>query len=212
MPCPNHPEINEGLVECWRCRKAYCPNCAVELHNYFFCTECKTAQVRDLLAGTDVFSIDYALMEWRFLAWLLDGVIKWAIYFAIYFSGVMVFSGLVGMGPRSRTDPFEALGALGVLLLFVTMGHVAGMLYEGFMLAHFDGQTVGKMVAKIKVVTAEGRPINSRQAWRRSALKLVMFFLGCECMVGIVIDAIFALGEERASLHDQAAQTRVVRV
>lgn len=213
MPCPNHPGVSEGLVECWRCRRAFCANCAVELHNYFFCTDCKTAQVRDLLAGTDMFSMDYATMEWRFLAWVIDGFIKWGIFTAVYVFGVVLVSGVAGVTSSGRGgNPYAGLAVFGFLFAFVTLGHVLGMVYEALMLAYFNGQTLGKMAVGIRVVTAEGNPISTKQAWWRSIVKLLMFFIGCDCPIGISIDGIFALGTERASIHDQVTKTRVVKV
>lgn len=206
MPCQNHPDVLDGLVTCWRCRREFCAaNCAIELQHYFFCANCKTAQVRDLLAGTDMAGPDYATMDKRFGAWMIDGMIKFGISF-----GIGRVGNIISMGFFNTSNPTLNAWAVGLLLFFSLLGYAGGMCYEGFMLAGNKGQTLGKMAVKIRVVTAEGNPITKRQAWWRSVLKLLFFCVGCETCVGVLVDGVFALGHERASLHDLGAKTRVV--
>jgi uncharacterized RDD family membrane protein YckC len=66
------------------------------------------------------------------------------------------------------------------------------------------GQTVGKKALSIKVVTAEGAEITPGQAWGRAASRLL---IGIFCWP---IDYLVAFGEERTTLHDMMAKTRVV--
>ena len=206
MPCQNHPDVHDGLVQCWRCHKEFCAaNCAIELQHYWFCADCKTPQVRDILAGTDMSGPDYASLDKRFGAWMLDGLIKFGISF-----GISQVGQFITLTFAKSTSPGINLWAAGMLLFFSMVGYLVGMVYEGLMLAQNKGQTLGKMALKIRVVTAEGNPISKRQAWWRAVLKLLFFCFGCETCVGVMIDGIFALGQEHASLHDLSAKTRVV--
>jgi uncharacterized RDD family membrane protein YckC len=206
MPCLNHPNTHDGLIMCWRCRRDFCPNCTVELQHYNFCADCKTAQVRDLLAGTDMFSLDYAGMDRRLGAWLLDGMVKFGLAFGI--NQVGQFITMAALNTRSAA---VSGWVIGLMLLFGILGDTAGMCYEGFMLAGNNGQTLGKMAVSIRVVTAEGNPITKKQAWWRSFLKLSIFYAGCTTpCIGPLIEFVFTLGQERASLHDLGAKTRVV--
>ncbi|MEI7687071.1 MAG: RDD family protein [Planctomycetota bacterium] len=171
----------------------------------YFCADCKTAQVRDVLAGTDMTGLDLAAMDKRLIAWLVDGMVKFGISFVIGIVGQIAFIGF-----SNPTSPKMMLQTAGLKLLFSTLGYLLGMVYEGYMLVNNNGQTLGKMAVKIRVVTAEGNPLARKQAWWRAALKMLLFFVGCECCIGIMLDGIFALGVERASLHDLGAKTRVV--
>jgi uncharacterized RDD family membrane protein YckC len=66
------------------------------------------------------------------------------------------------------------------------------------------GQTIGKMAARIRVVTDQDTAVDAPTAVRRTivaALSTVVFGLG-------FIPALF--GTERRALHDRVAHTRVV--
>jgi uncharacterized RDD family membrane protein YckC len=204
MPCLNHPAIDDGLVVCWRCRRYFCPNCVAQLQNYYFCGECKTTQARDLLAGTDLLHLPYASLGRRFLAAFIDGVVKTGIGMIIN----MVFQfGMVaisaGMGGKNGA-PELVVGLLGVNIV-VQWG--LQLLYEGGMTVWFDGQTLGKMALNMKVVNVNGAPLTAAQGWGRGVVKGLLH--GCCCCFWFP-DALLALGDERASLHDLMVRTRVV--
>jgi len=205
MHCQNHPDVIDGLVECWRCGREFClANCVIELQETPFCADCKTAQVRDILAGTDMRSLDFATLKRRRFAWIIDGLLKFGILIGASQLGNVIIQ--FATGPVRRGQ----LGTEFALMTFFIAGQVAGMCYEAVMMAYNKGQTLGKMAMNIRVVTAEGNPVSTKQAWWRATLKMMFFCFGCEVGVGVLIDAIFALGQERASLHDLGAKTRVV--
>ena len=76
---------------------------------------------------------------------------------------------------------------------------------EGFMLSR-GGQTIGKKAMNIKVVTAEGAEMTKAQAWGRVAARQVLGLVPC---LGL-IDYLVAFGQERTTIHDMMAKTRVV--
>jgi uncharacterized RDD family membrane protein YckC len=77
-------------------------------------------------------------------------------------------------------------------------------LYEALMLQHKNGQTVGKMAMKVRVVRPDGSPISTGQAWGRSGLRVVF-----KCLWPIdYLPAFFT--NEKTTLHDLAASTRVI--
>ncbi len=209
MSCPNHPGITDGLNQCWRCRRMFCPNCTIELRDAIFCGECKIAQVRDFLAGTDTFSLDYASMERRVAAWLIDGIIKIFLYLVVLVGGIIVTS---GVGTLTKSNPGDGNRAV---LFFIFFAPVVSNLYEGIMLAFNNGQSLGKLATGIRVVDSFGNPIKVRHAVIRSAVKYVLFFATCGslCVSPLasgMLDGLFVLGYERASLHDLFAKTRVI--
>ena len=72
------------------------------------------------------------------------------------------------------------------------------------MLQTKNGQTLGKMALKVRVVRPDGSPISPGQAWGRVAMRTI---LGCLWIVDY-IPAFFT--PERTTLHDMVAGTRVV--
>jgi uncharacterized RDD family membrane protein YckC len=202
MPCQNHPGVNEGLLVCWRCRREFCSNCTVELQQYYFCADCKTAQVRDILAGTDMLTPDYASLGRRFLAAFIDGFILGSINMAISFVAQSIAMGLMvsKFGSPLLGPSLTMFGSFA--------GIVVGVMYEGFMLSGNRGQTLGKMALSIRVVTPDGEFISKGQAWSRGLMKIIL--PNCCSCIGLAVDVAFVLGPERASLHDLVAKTRVV--
>jgi uncharacterized RDD family membrane protein YckC len=74
------------------------------------------------------------------------------------------------------------------------------------MMVKKNGQTVGKIVLQVRVVRPDGSPITTGQAWGRTLLRLV---LGCL----IILDYIpIFFTEEKTTLHDMIAGTRVIDV
>ena len=59
---------------------------------------------------------------------------------------------------------------------------------------------------QIKVVTAGGGELTSGQAWGRAASRQILGIVPC---LGL-IDYLVAFGQERTTIHDMMAKTRVV--
>jgi uncharacterized RDD family membrane protein YckC len=214
MGCPNHADVDEGLVRCVRCLEAYCPDCVVALGGDPYCGACKDEQVRNVLSGTTA-GFELAGMGRRFTAFILDGFIKVLIVYAILIPivtlgvfGVIGASAASGGGQPSQ----EWAGALGVFLMFawfaasiaVPMG--VDLLYEALMLRRW-GQTLGKMALGLKVVTPDGNDLTAGQVWGRSALKAA---LGTMCV--LVDDASALFTQERTAVHDLVVKSRVARL
>ena len=136
----------------------------------------------------------------RFVALLVDQMILLIPALALMLA-IAVPNGL--FKEAGAADPSPAFLMFQVLFSLAWMGF--GIAYEGTMLAS-GGQTVGKKLLRIKVVTPEGNDITSGQAWTRAAVRHVMSAVLC---LGFV-DYLVGLGQERTCIHDQAARTRVV--
>jgi uncharacterized RDD family membrane protein YckC len=101
--------------------------------------------------------------------------------------------------------PEEAIGGFMILGQFALSFGMMGIwiLYEGTMLSK-GGQTLGKKIMKLKVVTPEGNEITKGQAYGRAAIRqLISLFCA-------VIDYAPAFGQDKTCIHDMAAKTRVV--
>lgn len=193
MICRNHVDVAEGVRRCSRCGGTYCPNCLVTIQDRPFCATCKTEQLMDVRSGVDRTRLVYGGFWARFGAQIIDGIIQavpsYAIMFAVLISTGM-FSGKVEPSP--------------LMFLAYIPFYLFPILYEGTMLSLKNGQTVGKMALRLRVVRPDGSRITAGQAWGRAAMRLI---LGCL----IIADYIpFFFTEEKTTLHDMVAGTRVV--
>lgn len=151
-------------------------------------------------------SVDLALepvgLGSRFLAALIDAVIQYAVAFAVILIGLPVAAlWAAESGAASDTVAlfFFAILFLGVALLF--------FLYKLLFEALWNGQTIGKRVAGIRVVQANGMPVTFLQVVIRNFLRIVDY-LPVYYLIGAV--CILATGR-RQRLGDLAAGTVVVR-
>jgi uncharacterized RDD family membrane protein YckC len=197
MPCLNHPAVEDNLVKCSRCAKPFCQDCVIELKNNFYCIDCKSEQVRDIQSGADSTELEMAGFGIRAAASILDYILIMIPY------GVFVL--MVLLGAMAAAGPGVMSGASGVLLIILLV--LPALMYEGLML-QFKGQTVGKMICKLKVVNPEGGDITPGQAWGRA---LVRVLLGqVPFGIGWLINYLYALGKDKTCVHDIAAKTRVI--
>lgn len=192
MICRNHVEVSEGVRRCARCMTPYCGDCLVEINGRPYCATCKQEQLLDVRSGVDRTRLDLA-SRWRRLgALILDGMITgiplWTL--AAIFVWAPTFQGK------------ETAFAWNFLSIPFT---ILGFLYEGLMLQNKDGQTLGKMALRVRVVQMDGSSITSGQAWGRSGIRMILGFC---CAPADYIPALFT--EEKTALHDMAANTRVV--
>lgn len=191
--CRYHPDVSEGVRHCARCGMTYCSNCLVDINGLPHCSVCKSEQLLDIKSGVDRTTMPLAGIGKRFVAliidWIVTGIPNWLMSAAWQLAFPMVT-------PAGRFNP--------TFFWIYIPTFALPLLYEALMLAYNDGQTVGKLAMKIRVVRPDGSSISKGQAWGRSALRLV---LGCL----IIVDYLPAFfNKDRTTLHDMAAGTRVV--
>jgi uncharacterized RDD family membrane protein YckC len=102
---------------------------------------------------------------------------------------------MTGMSPR---EPLE----LPLLPLMAFLALVKLSYFYAF--TAVGGQTIGKMVAHIRVVTTDSAPVDPARAARRTVAGALSTIL-----VGLGYLPIF-FGNERRALHDRVAHTRVI--
>jgi len=190
MLCRNHIDVAEGVRRCARCGTPFCPDCLVEISGRPFCATCKSEQLLDVRSGVDRSQMQYARILSRFGAMVLDGLLMAIPMYTIL--GIIVLSASRG------EQPSALINFISIPLSFVSL------LYEGLMLSNKNGQTLGKMALKVRVVRPDGSPISAGQAWGRVIMRTV---LGCMIIVDY-IPAFFT--QEKTTLHDMIAGTRVV--
>ena len=203
MPCKNHPLVEDRLTRCAVCTEAFCPDCIVAVGGLPYCMDCKTEMLLDLRSGVPLLSLDMASILRRFVAMFVDGLIL-----SLPLILVFILTLLPMLVSGQEIEDVEDLPAFmpilnGVLTLLWMVLIVA---YEGLMLSLMKGQTLGKKMLNLKVVTAEGNPISRGQAWGRALIRQLFGLVPC---LGIV-DYLVAFGAERTCVHDILAKTRVV--
>jgi len=140
---------------------------------------------------------EYAGFWIRFLAYLIDGIVIGAIR-----SIVLLPLGLSMIEDHPFRSPawfITHVGEAGFSSFVITVA------YFVFFWTQY-GATPGKMALKLKVVTPEGNPITLGQAIGR-------YF--AQILSGIILGIGFMMAgwdEEKRSLHDRLAETRVIRV
>ena len=192
MICRNHVEVSEGVRRCARCMEPFCGDCLVEINGRPYCATCKQEQLLDVRSGVDRTRLDLASNWSRFGALLIDGLITGIPLYTI----VAIF---VWIPTFQGQEPAFGWNFVGFPFTFISF------LYEALMLRAKDGQTLGKMALKIRVVQMDGSSITEGQAWGRSSMRMVLGFC---CAPVDYIPAFFT--DEKTTLHDMASNTRVV--
>lgn len=149
-------------------------------------------------------SVDLALepagLGSRFVAALVDALIQWVAIFLLTLVGVPALI----MSMANSVDPTAGLAFIAILLL------AAGLLfflYKMLFEALWNGQTIGKRVAGIRVVQANGLPVTFLQVVLRNLLRIIDFL-----PFWYVIGAVSVLAtQKKQRLGDMAAGTVVVR-
>lgn len=191
----------------WSGRRA-CVECGgifpeAELINYgghHVCASCKPFFFQKLREGVAVgATLDYAGFWVRFGAKFVDGLLLFVAQMGVNLATTGAGPGLTPTPGQPPTQADITLAMAGLILnLLVQLG------YQVFFLGKY-GATPGKMLLGLRVVTPEGEPITYMRALGRWAAEIVT---GCTFLIGYIIAA---FDEEKRSLHDRIAGTRVVR-
>jgi uncharacterized RDD family membrane protein YckC len=158
------------------------------------------------LTGTHVLSGWWA----RVFAWIFDAVIVGAGALVLLIAITAPFS--IG---------FFANDTVGIVSLFVgafigvlCVAFVA-LLYAPAMMARTNGKTVGRIVMGIRVVRANGKPIDFGYAMLREVLVKALLGGICASLTGglsWVVDNLWPLwDEENRALHDMIVDSRVIK-
>jgi uncharacterized RDD family membrane protein YckC len=178
-------------------------DCIVQIGGQTYCADCKAETMRDLRSGVPVQQLELASIGQRFLALFLDGIIL-GIPLGIVVA-IIIFATVASASAAGEKAPEELIGGVMVAVQFGVTFLMMGIwiLYEGTMLSR-GGQTLGKKIMKLKVVTPEGNELTRGQAYGRAAIRqLISLFCA-------IIDYAPAFGQDRTCIHDMAAKTRVV--
>lgn len=194
MSCLNHAAVEESLLRCARCGRDFCADCVIVLQGNVLCGECKRDHLRDVVSGVQP-GLPLASFRRRVAALLLDRLLMWILTIAVPLVSEWF------MEEKLHLDSSMS-GKAAWSLFWLTYAGYAG--YEGKMLAS-RGQTLGKILAKIKVVRTDGSPLHAGQAWLRAILRGLFFWA-----LQIINYAPAPVTREKTCIHDLIARTRVV--
>ncbi|HEX5791256.1 MAG TPA: RDD family protein [Luteolibacter sp.] len=147
---------------------------------------------------TSPYGLNFAGFWLRAAAKIIDWVILTIANYAIM--AVCMIPMIATSGEGGEPSPI-ALG-----LIFLMYGVMIGipLLYNTLMIAKY-GATVGKMACGLKVVMPDGSPLTKGRALGRAAAEMLS---QCALYIGYIIAA---FDDEKRSLHDHVASTRVIR-
>ncbi len=135
----------------------------------------------------------------RTIALLVDNCVIWVVYIVVLYFVSQGLTGLDALGLEPGQAATQWLGAIGLLLSFAWfVGYFA--LFETL----WKGQTPGKRLAKIRVISHDGRPIQIYQATLRAVLRPLddWLFLGFFFVL---------LGKQEKRLGDWVGSTIVIQ-
>jgi len=143
----------------------------------------------------------------RLYARVLDDVIA----LGVFIPGLVVALG-VTVGTEASSDDLFFLPVPLVWALGVGLVAFFGVTFYQWYLIATRGQTIGKRVYKLRVVTTDGRPVGFvdgvlLREWVMGALTAIPL-LGYALWV---VDPLMIFGAERRCLHDVIASTKVIR-
>jgi uncharacterized RDD family membrane protein YckC len=155
-----------------------------------------------------------ALASWgrRVIAYLLDAIIIGVVVTLL----IVIITGASG-GVGFLGGDATGYGALLLGLLFSTLIATAvALFYAPFYMARTNGQTLGKQLMGIRVVRADGRPVDFLwSVWREVVVKAFLFAgLGGSITFGLawLVDGLWPLwDDENRALHDLIVNSRVVK-
>src|SRR3954470_8429847 len=141
-----------------------------------------------------VLEFETATAASRSLAQALDwGIVRVGMFFAL--------SMAVGLVEQSvGTTPAIVMLIVGIFLIIFG--------YPAFTETRWNGQTVGKRICGLRVLTVEGAPVRFRHAAIRSLMQIVDFFLP---PIGVTATCVSLLNRRNQRLGDVFAGTIVLR-
>jgi uncharacterized RDD family membrane protein YckC len=194
---PDAPAVPEKT--CAECGRSFTESEMIPYHDSWICAACKPVFVQKMKEGVNLSSaMEYGGFWIRFGAKAVDGLILGGMNIIMNFAATP----LLMAAPSETASPTTMM--TGSLLLGL-LQMVANAAYGVFFLGRF-GATPGKMVCKLKVVTAEGNKITYGRAFGRflsEFLSAILLYIGY---------LMAAFDSEKRALHDKICGTRVIRV
>lgn len=179
-----------ATVECGVCHQNFPVDQTIRYGTVNVCAGCKPRFVQGLREGaTTPGTMELAGIGARFGAKFLDNILVGIVQQGLNFA-------VLGMAGSNQA------GTAAVVMMVINT--TLAIAYQAVFL-HWKGQTLGKMAAKIKVVTPEGGSLSWGKAIARPFAEILS---GCILAIGYLM-AIW--DPEKRTLHDRLVGTRVIK-
>lgn len=192
-------ETVPGQSSCCECGRFFPQEDMIHYGNSWVCASCKPIFFQKIQEGLKVGpALNYASFETRWAAKIVDGIIVRIVGLLI-----IILVGIIYGDSSVMANIQEALDTIFSGPSW-TVNFVLGLIYSAGFVGKY-GATPGKMLLKLRVVTAEGEKVSYRRAAGRSVaeqVNRVIFYLG---YIMAAFDAV-----ERRTLHDRICNTRVI--
>jgi uncharacterized RDD family membrane protein YckC len=200
---PPTPPTRPGEVTCVECGRPFPAEETVRVGATSVCAACKPVYVQKLREGKAAFvsappaSMHYAGFWIRAGAYMIDQLIMMIVGMplSIWF-GLRMQQAIQG----GRID-WEMYMTSYAMLSGISM--LLSLLYNVLLVGRYAG-TPGKLILKIKIVTAEGERVSYLRALGRFGGHIVS---GFTCMIGYLLPI---WDKEKRALHDYICHTRVI--
>ena len=193
-PGPSASAIAD-LHPCSECGKLFPSHDLLAYEGKMICPVCKPLFFQRIREGVETPGVfRYGTIRARFGAVFLDGIL---IDLVIYLP-LVLWLGMGSIAPQARAQLPAAEQDI-ILALQYTLPAI----YEILMIGFF-GATLGKMAAKVKVITAEGGRVGFGRATGRHFAKILSGIVLCIGYLMAIWDP------EKRALHDRICGTRVI--
>ena len=128
----------------------------------------------------------------------------------IFFPLVVLVAQPLGLINISDPENIQAFNLEQSIKLFI-IGQVLFLLIQGYLL-HTQGQTIGKKLLKIRIVSLDDKLLGIGQLYfvRYLTFSLIAQIPIIGALIGIV-NVLFIFGQDRRCLHDRIAGTKVIK-
>jgi len=188
--CAQHVDRPATTI-CGRCGSYACNLCRIEAQDgQEYCERCSSMVSREL---ADPGS--------RLIAFVVDRLVTGAP-----FIGMLILGFILNVAVDDTND--EGLVVL-LCMSLGALGSLAVLCYQLHLVSNL-GQTIGKRMMGIKVLRTDGSPVDlARLVFLRN---VVPWLINSACGLFFLVDPLFIFTDERRCLHDQIADTIVVKV
>lgn len=186
----------DGSAVCHECGKITSSSEALSYSGFLICADCKPVFQEKIKEGAVITSgFVFAGFWMRFLAKVIDNMILQFVFTILQ----LALGSLIGFGMGGASDA--------VLLTTFAFAYLIGIAVSASYSIFFNGKysaTPGKMILKLKVVTADGQNLTYGKATGRFFAELLS---GFTLSIGYIIAG---FDEEKRALHDRICNTRVI--
>ena len=138
------------------------------------------------------------------------------IVISVLASVILIVLGAVGATGFAFDDTAGTVGLIVALLVGGLAAVVAALVYAPLMMAKTNGKTLGRMATGIRVVRANGKPIDFGYATLREVVVKWLLFnvIAGSVTFGLawLVDVLWPLwDEENRALHDMVVDSRVIK-